>query len=696
MIKRLTEIVLFNIRDENFGSYELSKAAGLSQRKIRVILKSVTGKTISQFIREVRLQKAFEILSNEDSTASEVAYKTGFSSPTYFNKCFHEFYGYPPGELKKKLVYIKNDLNNNSKLKESSSLSQHQGIRPNRKNKTVIYISLTFFILLLVIVSYFLFLSESHNEEKKKISIAVLPFKNLSSNQADQYFIDGLMEEILTNLSRINNLRVVSRTSVEQFRETILPVSEIGKKLDSEYLVEASCQKFGNKIQLRIQLIEVKNDMHVWAESYEREILETSDIVSIQSEIALTIASELKVTITPEERKLMDKIPTYSLSAYDYYLKGYNECLLNRYERAEVLFKKALDLDSTFSLAYSGLFIVSKFRNYYSSFYSENYQDSLLILANKSLKFDRNYWPGYLGRAEYFSLTGRPEAAIRECNRSIEINPDYWVTYYVLADIYLWNNFYADYRKALNYYRKAADVERGEQLSATLYWMGIVLGNFAGFPDRARKYFDDAFDLQNDSMIYINHLAYFEMVNGNFEKSVELALKSHSMDTNKKESLLILGQSYLFRREYKESLKYFRKYTRILDTLGEFQSGIMNPVAFVYLQCGYKDEAEKWFSEQKRFSEVSLKYGRWYSSWGYADLDLGIMYSLKGEYEKAFKHLKDFSDIKVCPVFLLTDMKNSPIYDSLRNKSEFQKIFSSMEAKYQAEHERMWNSILSE
>ncbi len=689
LLEKLTETILSNIRDENFGPVELSVATGLSQKKIRVILKSLTDKTISQFIREVRLKKAYEIISSEDITAAEVAYKTGFSSPTYFNTCFHELFGFPPGEVRKRKL-----LNNNKQVTDPNDIQSYltypkkkYSIFPNKR--LLITLSLSIFIILMGIASYFLRI-KSVKGNNKEISIAVLPFKNLSINQEDQYFIDGIMEEILTNLSGIKKLRVLSRTSVEQFRETILTASEIGKILDADYLVEGSGQKLGNIFLLRIQLIAVENERHIWAETYEREIKETKDIFDIQSEVSRRIAGELKISLTPEEKQAMDKIPTTSLTAYDYYLKGFNECYYNQnYDRAEVLFKKALALDSTFSYAYSGLFIVYKFRHYYSSFYDADYMDSLLILTNKALEFDNNYWPGYLGRGEYYSITGRQDQTIKECLRSLEINQDYWVTYYVLATIFLWNNYHADYLTALQYYQKAADAERGEQLSTTLYWIGIIYGNFAGFPKFARRYLNDAFDLKNDTTEFLNHTAYFEMVNGNFDKAVELAQMSYAGNKNNREALRVLGLAYLFKRQYPESLTYFRKYAEILEKQGEFQTGSMVPIGFAYQQNGYPAEAEKWYSEQQRFSEASLKYGRWYSAWGFADLDLGIMYSLKGDRENALKHLRVFSDIKVCPLFLITDMKYSPVYDNLRNDPEFKVIFHKMESKYIAEHNRI-------
>ena len=690
LIEKLTKIVQANMSDENFGIMDLSRASGINHRIIRKRLKSITGKAINQFIKEVRLRDALEMINRDDLTASEVAYKTGFSSPTYFNTCFHEFFGFTPGEVKKRrLNYTDILILQKSHKPESKVLKRvwDHGLILNKRS--IIYFSGLIIFSLAVYFAYRFYSQKIIPERSKEISIAVLPFKNLSNDSEDQYLVDGIMEEILTNLTGIPGLRVISRTSVEQFRNLSLSAHDIGKRLDVDYFLEGSGQKYGNNLMLRVQLIKVNMERHLWAETYNREVLDAKDIIGIQSEVAQSVADELKVNISPRQKKLIEKIPTTDLTALDFYHRGFAEVLNKNYNRAELLFKQALELDSTFSYAYSGLFMVYKDRHNYSSYYSEDYQDSLLILTNKSLSFDPNYWPGYLGRATYYNLTGKHEETIKECNKSLAINPDYWVTHKVLAETYLWNNYLADYPKAIYHFKKVAEVQRNEQLSEMLYWIGKVYGNFAGFPDTARKYFDRAFLLQNDSIMYYNSYAHFEMATGNYDRAAELALKSYSINPENKESLSILGHVFLVKREYKESIYYFRKLVEILNSAGEFQTGSMVPIGYAFLRNGFKEEAEKWFNEQKKLSEVSLKYGRRYSAWGYADLDIGIMYSLKGEKQKAYEYIRKFSKIKVCPLFLITDIKYSPIYDSLRNDAEFQHIFKDLESKYKSEHDRL-------
>ncbi len=130
------------------------------------------------------------------------------------------------------------------------------------------------------------------------------------------------MEEIFNSLTKIHVFGVISHTSVEQYRNTTKPVSEIGKTLDVDYIVEGSGQKFGNTFRIRVQLIDANTDMHIWSKSFQYKMKETHKLFRIQSRIAKNIASELKATLTRKERELIEKVPTENNAAYNLYLKA--------------------------------------------------------------------------------------------------------------------------------------------------------------------------------------------------------------------------------------------------------------------------------------------------------------------------------------------------------------------------------------
>ena len=175
-----------------------------------------------------------------------------------------------------------------------------------------------------------------------------------------------MMEDIRNNLSKIADLRVISKTSTEKYRTTTLSSQEIGKELSINYLLEGTVQKRGNQVRIHAQLISTENDDHIWEDTYQRDIADIKDYFIIQSEIAQAIADELQAVITPEEQELISSIPTENTEAYDLYLKGIFASYLytmDGFIQGLIFFEKAVELDSNFALAYSGIAFSYLFRS---------------------------------------------------------------------------------------------------------------------------------------------------------------------------------------------------------------------------------------------------------------------------------------------------------------------------------------------
>jgi AraC-like DNA-binding protein len=261
-INSLSEVVLDNLGNEQFGVEDLSKAIGLSRSQIHRKLQRISGKSVTQFIREIRLKEAYELLIHEAGTAAEISYKVGFNSPTYFNTCFNEYFGFPPGEIKKRKNQIREvqrqgyeddgsvsirrgeeEFLYNNKFHETrkSNLSViRSGSQSKKRNIWAVVLSIS----LISIIAYFsLFFFPRINPQNRSIissrssekSIALLPFNYLEGPQ-EKNFTDGIMADIQYNLSMMGDLRVISRTSMERFRDTKLSVREISKELDVRLL----------------------------------------------------------------------------------------------------------------------------------------------------------------------------------------------------------------------------------------------------------------------------------------------------------------------------------------------------------------------------------------------------------------------------------------------------------------------------
>jgi TolB-like protein/Tfp pilus assembly protein PilF len=189
-------------------------------------------------------------------------------------------------------------------------------------------------------------------------SIAVLPFVNMSDKKENAYFADGVQDEILTNLAKIRDLWVISRTSVMQYKSGApRNVREIGQQLGVAHVVEGSVQRAGNRVRVTAQLIDARSDTQQWAERYDRDL---ADVFAIQSEIAKAIADQLKAKLSPQEKARVEEIPTANTEAYAYYLQANQiernpDTLLEDYKTAEGLFMEAIRLDPNFALAHARL-----------------------------------------------------------------------------------------------------------------------------------------------------------------------------------------------------------------------------------------------------------------------------------------------------------------------------------------------------
>jgi len=563
---------------------------------------------------------------------------------------------------------------------ESAQEVKEEG-KPVSSNSWKIASYISFVVIVGLIV--FHFISRNNLSEELTIidkSIAVLPFVSLSDDPEKQYLADGVMDAILLHLSKIEDLRVMSRTSVEQYRVTEKKATEICQELDVAFLLEGSFQKYGDQAKLTVQLIIPGKEGHHWANDYDRD---WRDIFSVQSEVAQLIAKELQAAITPEEQQLIEKIPTTNLTAYDFYQRGreeylkYNWFIDNRevFERAEKLYNVALEYDSTFARAYAGL----------ADVYLHKDQDSLLILADKALSYDNQLADAYTAKGRYYIRQGKVEQANEEFNNALQFNPNDYRAYEGKGDV---AGAKLEYVKRLEYLHKAASLSRGSEFPTLLRRIGWEYFK-VGFKEEGILYFQQAFKLDGDSVAYYTHLIASEINSGNFEKAIESGLKGYSIDSFNISILRNLGRSYLYFGQYEESIKYYEKIIAINKTLGK--SFIRQPrnIGCAYWQNGNKEEAKYYFDEQKRYNERSIRLN------DRSAINLNVYYDLAainvfmGEKEKAYENLRMFNQRKVMNLILLTSIKNDPIFSSLRDEPEFQQIVSNLEAKYQAEHERI-------
>jgi serine/threonine protein kinase len=255
-------------------------------------------------------------------------------------------------------------------------------------------------------------------------SIAVLPFTNLSANQENDYFCDGITADIIAQLSKIGNLKVISRRSIMQYREEKKSLPEIAEELDVTLILEGQVRRSDDRIRIGAQLIEAKEDNNIWTETYDREM---KDIFTIQSDVAEKIANVLKVELSSKEKSSIQKKPTDNLAAYNFYIKGREYYYRHQKEdnqQAIVMFKKTLEMDPNYALAYAGL--GDAYGQGYDRYgFSRAWIDSAIRVSKKAIELDPDCAEAYKALGLAYAVIDRSDFAIREYKKAIELNPGY-------------------------------------------------------------------------------------------------------------------------------------------------------------------------------------------------------------------------------------------------------------------------------
>jgi TolB-like protein/Tfp pilus assembly protein PilF len=254
--------------------------------------------------------------------------------------------------------------------------------------------------------------------------VAILPLANLSADPNDRYFVEGMTEELISTVSRISELSVISRTSVMRYKDTVVPIGEIGRELSAGTVLEGSVRKAGNKVRITTQLIDSQNDKHIWAQSYDRDL---TDIFAIQADIAEQVAQALRVNLLSKERKAVEKHATGDLEAYTLYLKGryfWNERSFEGVAKAARYFEEAIKRDPSFALAYSGLadcYFIQEDRGWLS--HSEAAVGK--GYAEKAVGLDDELAEAHASLALALHIQWDMRGAEMELKRALELKPNY-------------------------------------------------------------------------------------------------------------------------------------------------------------------------------------------------------------------------------------------------------------------------------
>jgi len=265
-------------------------------------------------------------------------------------------------------------------------------------------------------------------EQAERPSIVVLPFNNMSGDPEQEYFSDGITEDVITDLSKVSGLFVVARNTAFTYKGKPVKVQDVCKELGVKYALEGSVRKAGARVRVTGQLIDATDGGHVWADRYDRDL---TDIFAIQDEITHAIVEQLKVKLLPQEQRSIAKAPTDNVEAYTYYLRGRQ--FLHRhsksyYQLARRMFAKAVELDPAFARAYAGIADCDSFLFLH---YHENVAiDSILAMSAQALALDDKLAEAHASRGLALSLVQRYPEAMAEFERAIELDPNSFEAHY--------------------------------------------------------------------------------------------------------------------------------------------------------------------------------------------------------------------------------------------------------------------------
>ncbi|QCX01704.1 helix-turn-helix domain-containing protein [Aggregatimonas sangjinii] len=580
LIAKLETFVNANLHNEQFGVEQLAEMMGMSRSHLHRKLQKIKGKSISRFIREYRLRVAREMLIEKEMTAAEVSHAVGFGSPSYFNKCFTEYFGYSPGKARLK---VGQEISRNTKSKSS-------------KNKIFLWLSSVAAIALVAFLIFYQNKKEVVVAETapKEISITVLPFKNLSSDEENQYLADGMVDAISRNLSNIESLNIINSSAIGPLKS----VKEIRETLNISTVLQGSIQRQDSIIRVEVKLLDTSDESQIWAEHYDRKLI---DILKINSDIAQNVAKALNTTITSEEKSIIENRSLYNPIAYDYSMQGlyhFEQLTPEGQVQALRFFEKALEIDSTLAPAYHGIAGIYLWKA--SSFGSEMEAYEAVEKARFYIKKTRQYDANMLeslGQEAYISLYidwdfEKAERLFLSCiDKSIPI----------------YHAIYINLLMHENRHKEAYEHSIEFTVKHPFYHNSAVsvISFFTGDYERGKEFIESRANTSTISLFNLGTFGFFYLNYGEYDKAISWFEKEEKIyGVRLPRTISLMGAAYARKGNTQKALE-------LQGELKELKSKTNGGapafgIAIIYSALGKKQEALKWLkiSVENRESEV--------------------------------------------------------------------------------------------
>ncbi len=379
-------------------------------------------------------------------------------------------------------------------------------------------INALFAAVIIVALSIFVYLQFSKNNKPniKNYSIAVLPFDNLSTDDDAEIFRDGMTEDILTNLSKLKELHVISRTSVMQYKNTEKTIPEIAKELGVSYILEGSVRKYGDKIRVTAQLIEASSDEHLWADNYDKTL---TDIFAIQTEVSEEIVEALELNISFEEKESITEVPKHNIEAYKLFLKGRQEAdkrNAKSLDKSIDLFEQAIKIDPNYAEAYAEIANSIYLQTYYSG---RNYIEAAKVANEyvaKAENIDSRISRIYSVKGLILNIEGKRDLAKTAFSKALTLSPNDLTARHQFATLHYYTK---EYDKQLEQAEMAYRLDPLSFASANAYFTALLTNKKYEEAEKLIKKIDED-GIENDQIsIYRSYFRLY-MDLRDYEKAI--------------------------------------------------------------------------------------------------------------------------------------------------------------------------------
>ncbi len=521
----------------------------------------------------------------------------------------------------------------------------------------------------------------------KDKSVAVLPFENLSKSEQQDFFAAGLTSDVITQISKINSLKVISEETIREFRNEIPSLSVVGKTLNVSTVLRGTIQFEGEQIKINVELVDVAENKNIWAESFNKE---SADIFLVQSEIAREIARALDATLSVEEQNQISKAQTSSFSAYEMYLKGrdlyYKYDSLSNIQAAEI-FRKAIKTDPNYAMAYTGLADTYAQMDYFGN--GENMLDSSIAASSKALEIDPYLAEGYnsLGSANYYK--GRNDLAQIAFEKALVLNPNFSSAMGNLATIYFTKG---ELVKAYQLQIKSTELNPKNYIPFQIAgWIQMILENHQA----SEELLTASLEIQKEPMTY-EKLAFGLINQGKMDeaKKIYSAIFENNEDPGfiEFESAGLIafyaGEPDLARESMEQALSLKEGF--------ESDPYFFTPIylSWLYLQSGEVAKANDLLEDAIQVSQESLDQG--FTDYNIA-LNLALAYQIKGEADLVITNLELAKQYGWRDVFLV---EKNPMFKSIQSNPAFSALIEKLktennELKQEIEVKEQANSNIS-